>query len=106
MLARISERASGRAGARALRFVVVCARAATELQKLLLLLPYRLETFVERGATDIARPVCTLVHRVIRRCDSDDITRAAAMLAKYRLRDAKLRERFTSDAVKRVIAAQ
>lgn len=63
-------------------------RAATELQKLLLLLPYRLETFVER-ATDITRPVCTLAHRVIRRCDSDDITgaraRAAPMLVKYRL---------------------
>lgn len=56
------------------RLVVV---RATELQKLLLLLPYRLETFVERDATDITRPVCTLVHRVIRRLsDSDDITRA------------------------------
>lgn len=68
-----------------------CARAATELQKLLLLLPYRLETFVER-ATDITRLVCTLAHRVIRRCDSDDITpararaRDAAMLVKCQLR--------------------
>jgi len=81
---------AGRAGGRSSSFRRR-VRAATELQKLLLLLPYRLETFVER-ATDITRPVCTLAHRVIRRCDSDDITsararsRAAAMLVKYRLR--------------------
>lgn len=93
MLARARERALSR------------VRGATELQKLLLLLPYRLETFVER-ATDIARGSACMhfeAHRVIRRCDSDDITRAAAMLAKYRLRDAKLHERFTSGAVKRII---
>lgn len=65
--------AGGRTSERASEALRRRVRAATELQKLLLLLPYRLETFVER-ATDITRPVCTLAHRVIRRCDSDDIT--------------------------------
>lgn len=78
--ARASERAGERADGRE-RSSCSCARA-TELQKLLLLLPYRLETFVER-ATDIARrarPACTLrrielsvvatrmILRALRRC--------------------------------------